>query len=196
MSTDDRIRWDNIYTQRSLKPYPNPDPLLFEYTPPVIDDAPKLALDLAGGVGQNALWLVAQGYTVDLMDISRVALSRAREVANERNLREINLIQADLDTHNFMGKTYDLVCVFRYLQRNLLRQLPKLVAPNGRLIYQTFNLRYLDIVPDFNVDYLLQGDEILTVFKNWQHLYYSAEQHITQFVAINAPPKRKFEDDF
>ena len=36
MTGDDRLRWDQIYRERNEEPYPSPDPLLFEFTPPCI----------------------------------------------------------------------------------------------------------------------------------------------------------------
>ena len=51
MSAKDRVRWDKVYRQRARDPYPSPNPLLLEYTPPVDPDEGHTALDLAGGVG-------------------------------------------------------------------------------------------------------------------------------------------------
>lgn len=77
MATQDRVRWDTIYRDRAERPLPPTAPLLLEYTPPVTASPPR-ALDFACGLGQNGLWLAEQGYIVDLMDISRVALNRAQ----------------------------------------------------------------------------------------------------------------------
>ena len=76
MSAQDRVRWDGIYRQRQNQPYPAPDPLLFEYTPPLRNGDFGYALDLAAGVGQNGLWLAAQGYHTDIMEISRWTWTR------------------------------------------------------------------------------------------------------------------------
>lgn len=183
MSAHDRVRWDKVYREREDRPYPSPDPLLLDYTPPVPPDAERFALDFAGGLGQNGLWLAAQGYTVDILDISRVALSRARAEMAQRNLRTVNLIQADAEETQLEAERYDLVCVFRYLNRDLLPQLSASLKPGGRLIYETFNLQYLDIVPGFNVDYLIQGDELKDWLKGWQIIRHSHIGHITQLVA-------------
>ena len=120
MSAKDRVRWDKVYKQRARESYPNPDPFLLQYTPPAIDENVILtALDLAGGVGQNALWLASQGYTVDLMDISRVALQRARTEMVVQNVRSVNLLQIDVDDIQLKENAYDLVTVTRYLKRDL-----------------------------------------------------------------------------
>ena len=122
MSAEDRIRWDDIYRERDHLPYPDPDPLLFEYTPPVDPESGLRALDLAAGMGQNGLWLASQGYTVDIMDISRVGLSRARGQMALHQLRNVNLLQVDLDELELEEESYQVVCVFRYLNRDFFPQ--------------------------------------------------------------------------
>ncbi len=183
MSAQDRVRWDAIFRDRRYQPYPAPDPLLFENTPPVKESEEKTALDLAAGFGQNGLWLAGQGYRVDLMDISRVALQRARGEMAMRNLRNINLLQVDLDTVELDEAKYDLICVFRYLKRDSSSRLSSAVKPGGRVIYETFNLRYLDHVPEFNQKFLLELGELRDYFSEWQILHFSEENHISQLVA-------------
>lgn len=184
MSAQDRVRWDTIYTTRADKPYPPPDPLLFDYTPPIGADQTRTALDLAGGLGQNGLWLAAQGYTTDIMDISRVALTRARGEMAMRNLRNVNLLQIDVDTVDLGAARYDVLCVFRYLRRDLFSKIRAAIKPGGRVIYETFNFNYLMIVPGFNVDFLLQGDELSDAFAGWQILINEQSEHVTQFAAV------------
>lgn len=184
MSAQDRIRWDAIYRDRSNQPYPAPDPLLFDYTPPVKADTTPRALDLAGGLGQNGLWLAAQGYTVDLMEISRVALSRARVEMAARNLRNINLLQADIDEVYLEENQYDVVCLFRYLNRNALHKIRGTVAVGGRVLYETYNINYLDIVPAFNTLFLVMPGELEFFFTGWKILHHVDNAHISQIVAM------------
>lgn len=186
MSAQDRTRWDKFYRDTAQQAFPPPDPLLLDYTPPLAPDleAPPRALDLAAGFGQNGLWLATQGYTVDIMDISRIALSRARSEMGMRNLRNVNLLQVDIDEIKLDPLTYDLICVFRYLKRSVIPVLKDALKPGGRIIYETFNLQYLDIVPAFNVDFLVQGDELKNMFERWQVLRHSHIDHVTQLVAL------------
>jgi SAM-dependent methyltransferase len=180
------VRWDTIYQKRNGR-YPVPDPLLFEYTLPLAlyadQGIERRALDLACGVGQNGVWLASQGYIVDLMDISRVALMSARSEVEQRRLWNINLLQVDLDTVQLGRSVYDLVCVFRYLRRELFPQLVNTVRPGGRIIYETFNVRYLEEVPAFNPAFLLEPGELLSYFASWDILYCDEEYAISQLVA-------------
>jgi len=198
MSVQDRIRWDAIFKQRLQKPYPEPDQLLLDYAPDADTEArprPR-ALDLACGVGQNGIWLAKQGYSVDLMDISREALKRARQEMAMQNIRNANLLQVDIDKlvlrrsgecarlHEICPNNYDVVTVFRYLRRPLLPILSATVKSGGRLIYETFNQRYLAQVPDFNQDFLLRDGELEEAFINWRFVYYDESTHRTRMVAV------------
>jgi tellurite methyltransferase len=187
MTAEDRVRWDRIYRADEQRPYPAPDPLLFESVPLPSSESAR-ALDFAGGVGQNGLWLAERGYAVDIVDVSRVALNRARSEMASRNLRRVNLLPLDVDTlvvdPSLPHEGYDIVVVFRYLKREMFPVLAAAVKPGGRLVYETFNRRYLEIVPAFNVDFLLGDGELPAAFPGWQVLHHAEDDHRTQFVAV------------
>jgi len=187
MSIQDRIRWDNIFRSRHRAHYPAPDPLLLQCTPPAQQDSPdhKLrALDLAAGLGQNGIWLAEQGYATDIMDISRVALQRARAEMGMRNLRNINIIQKDIDNLSLDPAQYDVICVFRYLKRRIFPLVQRATKPGGRVIYETFNTRYLQQVPQFNPEFLLKPGELRDHFAGWQILFDEEVDHLSQLVAV------------
>lgn len=184
MSAEDRARWDGIYRQWSREPFPDPDPFLFEYTPPLSVPYEKRALDLAGGLGQNGLWLAQQGYTVDVMDISRMALLRGRAEMVNQGLRNINFLQVDLDHVDLKLNKYHLVCVFRYLKRDLFPQIRACIRPGGRILYETYNLDYLELVPAFKPAFLLQPGELAGYFADWKVLHHSEIGHTSRLVAI------------
>ena len=83
------------------------------------------------------MWLASQGYLVDLVDVSRVALLRAQSEMGSRELRNVNLYQSDLDSYEIPADTYELVCVFRYLKRDMFPQLRQCVRSGGRIFYET-----------------------------------------------------------
>ncbi|MBK8022749.1 MAG: class I SAM-dependent methyltransferase [Chloroflexi bacterium] len=191
MSNADRNRWETIYKERAANAYPSPEPLLLHYTPPVLnrDVEPPAALDLACGVGQNGLWLAEQGYVVDLVDISRNALLAAKEEAGRRGLRTVNFLQLDLEESPLERERYDLVCVFRFLQRDLMTAIRSAIKPGGRIIYHTYNVRRLDRQPDANRDYLLSVGELTGYFGDWRVLRSAEPNHLSQIVAIK--PERR-----
>jgi SAM-dependent methyltransferase len=188
MAGRDRQRWDATYRQRTHDPFPPPSPLLLQFTPPsaLIEQQTgraARALDMAGGLGQNALWLASQGYRVDLIDISRVALTLAQEEALRQGIRGVNFIQMDLDTGEPERDAYDVLCVFRFLDRRLFPALRAAVRPGGRLIYETFNTRYQPPQP-FDPAHLLQVGELAGVFADWELLYLSEPRFISAVVAL------------
>lgn len=189
MSARDRVRWDAIYRETINFPYPDPDPILFQYTPPVppLEYEPlagRRALDLACGLGQNGLWLAAQGYVVDLMDISRVALTRAQEQAAMRGLRTVNFLQADFDELALEPNTYDLVCVIRFLHREMFPMLRAAIKPGGRIIYESFNAHCAQLAPDAPRDFLLGAGELAGYFGDWKIIRNSEADHVSHLVAI------------
>ncbi len=185
MSAKDRVRWDAIYRETANFPYPYPDPILFQYTPPIHGlEKTFRALDLACGLGQNGLWLAAQGYVVDLMDISRSALTRAQEQASERHLRNVNFMQVDIEELTLEPNTYDLVCVIRFLRRDLFPMLRAAIKPGGRIIYESFNARCTNLIPDAPRDFLLGHGELAGYFGDWRVLRNSEVDHVSQLVAI------------
>ncbi len=184
MTGQDRVRWDQVYRENTVEGYPPPDPILFEFTPPILDDTEHRALDLACGVGQNGIWLAEQGYIADLMDVSRVALLRAQTESGERGLRNVNLLPVDLDDVELEAERYDMVCVFRYLKRDLFTQIRQSVRPGGRVVYMTFNKRYLEVVPGFNPAFLLDIGELVGYFADWKIVHQWEETHISRVVAI------------
>jgi hypothetical protein len=133
---------------------------------------------------------------VDISDISRVALRRARIEMGLRNLRNVNLLQVDLDmlmlksdgdcaaAHELCPNSYDLIAVFRYLKRKIIPVLKAAIKPNGRIIYETFNIAYLEKVPDFNRDFLLEKRELEGVFRDWRIVYHDDSDFTTQLVAV------------
>ncbi|GIK28624.1 MAG: class I SAM-dependent methyltransferase [Chloroflexi bacterium] len=183
MSARDRATWNKRYLDLINASFPRPDLLLMDYAPPAAAPDAR-ALDLAGGRGQNGLWLAEQGYVVDIMDISRVALDSAREEMTRRGLRRVNLLDVDLDTMHLPTQTYDIVSVFRFFNRRLLPAIGRSINPGGRLIYEAFSLHILDERPNMNPDFCVQGDELADAFSKWKIVLHSTEGVLARLVAI------------
>lgn len=140
MSVDDRLRWDAKYAAKQIPQQLAPDAWLQEVTASL---KPGRALELACGLGHNAIWLAQQGWQVDAVDVSPVGLQLAANFAHTCGA-DVNWIATDLDDFTPPAKTYDLICVFRFLDR---RRLPLLIEtallPGGLLLYETFNKTHL-----------------------------------------------------
>ncbi len=154
----DRERWDRKYAARDSPPRFQPDPLLVESRHLLTGGR---ALDVACGLGANAMYLASCGYEVDAVDVSSVALSRARAEAVRRGL-SVNWIQAEVDRWPFPAQHYDLVIVFFYLNRQIMPKLAASLRPLGLLFQANHNQRFLEVRPGFNPDYLLETGELKT----------------------------------
>ncbi len=116
MSTDDRQRWDEKYAGKPVPEQITSDDWLIEQ---VSGLKPGRALELACGLGHNAIWLAQQGWQVDAVDISAIGLAHAMTLALAPHAR-VNWVAADLDEFMPDEDTYDLVLVFRFLDRTRL----------------------------------------------------------------------------
>lgn len=130
MSRADREKWDERYRAGAFTGRPHPSALLEDW----IDRLPgSRALDLACGAGRNALFLARNGFEVTGIDISSEGLNRARASARDAGLA-VDWQRQDLDDGLQVACDFDVICLFRYLNRNLMRGLPALLAPGGILL--------------------------------------------------------------
>ncbi|RPI92330.1 MAG: class I SAM-dependent methyltransferase, partial [Chloroflexi bacterium] len=141
------------------------------------------ALELACGLGHNAIWLAEQGYTVDALDISLQGLRHACATMQRRGVRGVNFIAADLDHFALPVYAYDLLIVFRFLDRDLFPAIRSCVRPGGRVIYETLNVRHLERMPDCSPHHVLQLDELRRYFPDWIVLAASDEGMTSAIVA-------------
>lgn len=168
ISNSDQERWDARWSAEAVTHVREPHPLLVRFISRQAMSG-GCALDVACGVGQNAIWLAQRGFTVDAVDISAVALEYGRQAAT-RACATVNFVQADLDAWAPQRGAYDLVCGFRFLNRRLWPRLQEALRPRGLLLYQTFNLRKLTPGSDFPAKYLLSIGELPSTFPGWEIL--------------------------
>jgi len=109
--------------------------------------APRLgcgrALDLACGVGREAVYLASLGWHVVGVDVLPDALDRARALAARcrEAIEPIEWVVADLvGDVGFVppDPPYDLVVGFHFLDRPLLARLTDWLRPGGHLVWETF----------------------------------------------------------
>ena len=93
------------------------------------------ALDLACGTGRNAIFLAEKGFQVTAVDNSSVGIEIAKQRAKEKSV-EIDFRVADLEKDEFAieENSYDLICDFYYLQRDLFAAMKKGVKSGGIII--------------------------------------------------------------
>jgi len=129
---------------------------------------PGRALDIACGAGRHAIYLASKGWQVTAIDRSSVGLEIARKRAAERQL-SIETIEADLELHTFKiaVDSYDLICVFYYLQRDLFASIQAGLRRNGTFVGA---IHIVDDEPNahpMNPEFLLNPGELKDIFSKW-----------------------------
>ena len=161
-----------------------------EYVQPLFPSGGE-ALDVAGGVGRHSLWLAERGWRVTLVDISEVALVKAREGAARRGVT-IETAAHDLEKWQPSAGSYDLVLVFFYLQREVLPSLMATLRPGGLLIYKTYTEEQKRFPggPSHPM-HLLKPNELLHACGDMQVLHYREtvkERGVAEFVGRKWSP--------
>lgn len=131
------------------------------------------ALDIAMGSGRNAVYLAHMGFTVEGVDISPEAVSRAREYARRAGV-DIEVRVADLEgDFSIVRGAYDAIICFHYLQRNLIPRIKSgLRARGGTVVYETFIVDQAQLGKPKNPAYLLEHNELLELFRDLRCLRY------------------------
>ena len=160
MSGADRVKWDERYRAGAYAEREHPSALLAEWEARL----PRgRALDVACGAGRNSLFLAATGRRVDAVDISAVALDRAREAAKTRGL-QVRWIEADLDDdpdRSLPRERYDSIVVIRYVNAKLLKPLLERLAANGVLLIEQHVESSEDVVGPKTPAFRLRRNELL-----------------------------------
>ena len=125
----------------------------------------KRALDVACGTGRNALFLAAQGFEVDALDISPVGLARLKSSAEKiSGAGVVNTVVTELEEYHPTRNSYDVIVATNYLNRRLIPELANALQVGGVLVLDTFASDKEKYTGDFNPDFLLQTGEFPTYF--------------------------------
>jgi tellurite methyltransferase len=159
VSRAERDKWDDRYRSGSYEGRTHPSALLAEWMPKL----PRgRALDVACGAGRNALYLAAAGFDVHAVDISSVALERARRSADERALT-IRWLGIDLDDDpdsELPNERYGTIVWVRYVNRRLMPALLRRLRPGGYLLCEQHLATTADVVGPKNPVFRLESGEL------------------------------------
>jgi hypothetical protein len=134
----------------------------------VSDLEPGTALEVGSGEGADARWLADQGWQVIALDISQVAIDRAREI----DPREaITWVRADLTADDVPGRDFGLVTAHYFPIKatdvHVARKLIDAVGPGGTLLvvaHAPEGVRAHGFDPD---DYVQPGDIAKMLGDGW-----------------------------
>jgi len=161
--------WDERYSKGEFATK-EPHKLLIEW-------ARKLkagrALDIACGTGRHTIFLAENGWRVTGVDNSKVGIEITRERAKESGV-EVEVIVADIENHEFEIKpnSYDLICDFYYLQRDLFPTIQSGIKSGGAFIAAIHIVGAKDDEEHTNKTFLMEEGELREVFKDWDIVHY------------------------
>ncbi len=166
------------------------------------DLAPGRALDVGCGEGADAVWLASRGWAVTALDVSPVAMDRAREHAREAGV-EVQWVESGLVESGLPAGSFDLVSAQYAALRSTPgqdaeRTLLAAVAPGGVLLV----VHHADVDAEqakaggFDpADYVSPGDVAALLDADWQvevdekrqrHVEGGAGAHHTHDIVVRA----------
>ena len=129
------------------------------------------ALDLACGLGANALVLAKQGLTTEAWDISAIALRRLQQQADAHAL-PIKTFTREITPDSFTSSYFDVIVVSRFLDRSICNAIMESLKPNGLLFYQTYTRHKTSDLGPKKTRFLLAENELLQIFSPLTRVYY------------------------
>ena len=132
------------------------------------------ALDLACGLGGNALLLAQAGLETHAWDISGVALAKLQASAQGAGLKILTQTR-DVEINPPAPDCFDVIVVGHFLYRPGFDALLAALKMNGLLFYQTFTREKVSQSGPSNPDYLLGKNELLDLCRDMKILVYREE---------------------
>jgi len=119
------------------------------------------ALDLACGLGANALLMAEHGLDVCAWDRSPVAIERLQSAAAAQGLNVAASVR-DVAQEPPVAASFDVIVVTHFLDRALFPALLAALRPGGLLFYQTFTTERIEgLDTPSNPDFVLAPSELL-----------------------------------
>ncbi len=130
-----------------------------------------VALDLASGLGANALFFAEKGLDTHAWDISSVALKKLKQNAKKNNLK-VSVKQTQIEPNSLPKNTFDVIVLSRFLDRSLCNAIMDSLKLGGVLFYQTYVKEKLGSSGPKNPEFLLARNELLLLFSPLTVLVY------------------------
>jgi len=193
MSEADRERWNLRYRERRENAGQGPGaPSAFLCALDGVLPRAGRALEVAGGLGQDALWLARRGLDVTLVDVSEVALEGAATAARAAGL-PLETRRLDVEEAPLPPGPFDVVLCLNYLWRPLFAALPGVLAPGGLFVFAQPTRRNLErhahpsarfLLEEGELPGLLGGLEVVSLTEAWTE----AGRHEARLVARRRAP--------
>ncbi|HBP87031.1 MAG TPA: class I SAM-dependent methyltransferase [Nitrospirales bacterium] len=165
---EDKERWNKKYETERYLFGRDPIPFLQDH----LGLLPKgAALDLAMGEGRNGVFLATKGFQVTGVDISEAGFKKAQAMAAEKGVT-LTTVVADLEQYTIPPNIFDVILCTYYLQRDLFPKMAAALKPGGMILIETYTVDHLQYRPQFNKEFLLRRNELLTLLPGLRVLRY------------------------
>ncbi|MCP4717237.1 MAG: class I SAM-dependent methyltransferase [Deltaproteobacteria bacterium] len=164
----DENEWEHIYRVKAGEQMPEPSALLQKHAHLLCGGT---ALDIAMGMGHNALFLARSGCRVTGVDRSTAAVTFAHDQAAAAGL-PVNAVEADMLGFPFSEDGYDVITNFYFLERSLLPLIKKNLKKNGLVFFETYTRKQARFGRPRNPDHLLETNELLSAFLDCLIVFY------------------------
>jgi tellurite methyltransferase len=130
---DPRVRWNARHAARIADPATSRESSSFLTERVHLLPASGRALDVAGGIGRDAVWLACRGLDVTLVDVSDAACAEATRRAVEVGVA-LDVERRELGPDPLPAGPFDVIVVQHWLDRDVWRELPGHLGVGGVLL--------------------------------------------------------------
>lgn len=170
MSQQQRDRWDRRYASGDYQPRRQHSALVEEAVGHL--DGGRV-LVLACGAGRNALFLAAQGFEVEAVDVSAVAIEMAETEGKRRGLK-VNWRVADIEDLEDAEAKYQMVTMVRFLNRDVWPVIRNALEDDGWLVMEQ-HLKTRREVAGPSDEFRVSPGELLAAFGDLRVIKYLEE---------------------
>ncbi len=171
-SPEGHVEWDERYSGAERVWSGQPNGALVAETR---DLPPGRALDVGCGEGADAIWMARQGWDVVALDVSQVALGRARQAAEDAGVTvcwlHAGLLDAPLASDGFDLVSAQYPALLRTQENEAVQALLAAVTPGGTLLM----VHHAEVVgdhahaPGFDpADYVMPEDVAALLGEDWE----------------------------
>ena len=133
-----------------------------------------IALDLASGLGANALFLAQHRLQTHAWDISSVVIEKLNAAAKSLDLN-LNTEVRDIVAKPPGENSFDVIVVSHFLDRQIMPDIIAALRQNGLLFYQTFTKAHVQESGPTNEQYRLAKNELLSLCQDLDVIVYREE---------------------
>ena len=167
---DDRGYWDSFYSTDQYVFGRDPSAFLREH----LKRLPRgLALDIAMGEGRNGVFLAKYGFDVEGVDLSDVALRKARLLARDQGV-SIRTILSDVSRFKIAAGKYAVILNINFLERSIIPSIKNGLRQGGVVVFENPTVEQLRNPGGQGLrrDYLLEKGELRMLFSDLEVLDY------------------------